>query len=216
MFGIMSEKQGVRAPCPPNHIDIEGIDMASDKFTRLCSVEGCGRPHSARSYCANHYQWFRRRAALQDALTDDERFDCKYIKTGGCWLWQAATNKGYGVFRVGPKNVAAHRYQYARHNDDIDSYEVIRHLCHTRNCVNPAHLCGGTHQDNCDDKHKAGRNRVARGENSGRARLCSADVVKIREMLREGITMVDIGKAFGVAPNTIEAVKIGRTWAHVP
>lgn len=31
---------------------------------------------------------------------------------------------------------------------------LVRHMCHNRLCCNPAHLRGGTHADNSDDRAK--------------------------------------------------------------
>lgn len=69
------------------------------------------------------------------------RFETKYTKGPGCWLWQAHITKGgYGGFRVGARNVNAHRVAYEIYQGPIPVGLHIDHLCRNRACVNPAHL----------------------------------------------------------------------------
>jgi hypothetical protein len=58
-----------------------------------------------------------------------------------CWIWQASTNRGYGVFadehRITWK---AHRWLYAKLVEPVPSHLHLDHLCRTPLCVNPSHL----------------------------------------------------------------------------
>jgi hypothetical protein len=73
--------------------------------------------------------------------TAAERFWAKVAKTDTCWLWTAATQGGYGVFRVSStKQVKAHRWAYESLVGPIPEGLTLDHLCRVRNCVNPEHL----------------------------------------------------------------------------
>lgn len=82
-----------------------------------------------------------------DALSPEEqrlrverRFWVKVEKTSGCWIWKAATIKGYGVFGIGSKVRYAHRVAYELLIGPIPDGLTLDHLCRTPLCVNPAHL----------------------------------------------------------------------------
>lgn len=78
-------------------------------------------------------------------LTTSERFWAKvglFGNEGGCWLWSASTNKGYGVFwdPTEGRTVGAHVYAYRLLVGPIPEGMELDHLCRVRACVNPAHL----------------------------------------------------------------------------
>lgn len=81
-------------------------------------------------------------------MTLEERFWAKVDKESspdGCWLYFGFLDKdGYGVFRVGEKNVRAHRFSYELATGSIPDGLTIDHVvnngCTNRNCVNPSHL----------------------------------------------------------------------------
>lgn len=71
----------------------------------------------------------------------EQRFWAKVNKTPGCWLWTAATSKGYGSFGMPDRRQRlAHRLSYELLVGPIPEGLVLDHLCRVRNCVNPAHL----------------------------------------------------------------------------
>ena len=62
---------------------------------------------------------------------------------GSCWKWTGAVmHKGYGHFGVSAtRTVRAHRLAFEMSTGaSIAQGHQIDHLCHTRACVNPAHL----------------------------------------------------------------------------
>jgi len=67
-----------------------------------------------------------------------ERFWSKVNKTDTCWLWTAATARGYGLYWSGEKNVLAHRLAYVAATDTEPA--MLDHTCRVRACVNPDHL----------------------------------------------------------------------------
>ena len=54
------------------------------------------------------------------------------------------------------------------------------------------------------------------GVRNPNCKLSESDVVQIRKMAREGITLAAMAKLFPVAAETIGRVVAGKTWAHVP
>jgi HNH endonuclease len=68
-----------------------------------------------------------------------QRFWAKVAVTPDCWLWLAATQRGYGVFTSSSgKQVKAHRWSYEHLVGPVEF--SLDHLCRVRNCVNPDHL----------------------------------------------------------------------------
>jgi hypothetical protein len=77
-----------------------------------------------------------------------------------CWPWTGGCmTNGYGQTRIKEngrwRGAGAHQVAYylatGRWERKADG-RLVRHLCHYRRCCNPAHLIGGTHQDNADDR----------------------------------------------------------------
>ena len=76
-----------------------------------------------------------------------ERFTSKFDVDAatGCWIWNAATAKGYGRFslptgRRPVRLVLAHRYAFEMLRGPIPEGMQLDHLCRRRACVNPDHL----------------------------------------------------------------------------
>ena len=86
-----------------------------------------------------------------------QRFWAKVNKTDTCWLWTAATTKGYGKINSGGglgKMLLAHRVAYEMLVGPIPEGLQLDHLCRVTLCVNPKHLEPVTNREN-----------VLRGEN---------------------------------------------------
>jgi hypothetical protein len=92
---------------------------------------------------------------------------------------------------------------------------LVMHECDKPRCVNPAHLRLGTPKDNMDDMDRKGRRRrgARRGSDCSFSRLNAEAVRFIRA--NPDAPLTDLGARFGVEPNTIRAVRIGKTWRHV-
>lgn len=112
-----------------------------------------------------------------------------------------------GVGRV----LYVHRLVYAAiYNVPVDGL-VVCHRCDNPPCFRPDHLFIGTQAQNLADMRAKGRQ--ARGERIGTAKLTEADVREIRSRY-PGETQAALGREFGVAPQTIGKVVLGRRWAH--
>lgn len=72
----------------------------------------------------------------------------------------------------------------------------------------------GTQRENNHDKLIHGTQ--SRGSNHGIAKLVEEQVAQIKIMLGRGCSERAIGRQFGVKRQTINAIRCGRTWSHVP
>jgi len=71
------------------------------------------------------------------------RFWAKVDCSGGddsCWPWTAGKTRGYGMFKVGGRMKQASRLSYELLVGPLSNTSVIFHICHNRECVNPAHM----------------------------------------------------------------------------
>lgn len=75
----------------------------------------------------------------------------------GCWIWSGAVQHAYGKFRIGLKEVRAHRASWEIHKGPIPDGMSVLHQCDTPLCVNPDHLFIGTQQENMNDRKTKGR-----------------------------------------------------------
>lgn len=137
-----------------------------------------------------------------------EKVDKK--QNGDCLEWAGCLCNGYGVMTYKSKSYKAHRLAYELHNGVKIGNKVVRHTCDNPKCVNPSHLILGSHADNINDRDE--RNRTAKGENAGRAKLTNNDAVKIREMREQGMTYASIAKSYPVCETSIRSVCLKLTY----
>ena len=92
------------------------------------------------------------------SLSQIARIHSRCVTQGTCFIWQGATNNGYGrkrmrFLRLGPKYKAyyTHRLVYMLSTGDcqLPKGTNISHLCGESLCANPDHLCRETHRANC-------------------------------------------------------------------
>lgn len=133
----------------------------------------------------------------------------------GCWLWSAAANDfGYGIIRVGGKNFRAHRlsWEFAAGRKIRPGMDLM-HSCDVPACCNPDHLREGSRKENVADMHKKRRARPPRGGSHSRSKLSSDAVAAIRALLSAGQKQASIAEQYGVTPQAISAINVGKNWA---
>lgn len=141
--------------------------------------------------------------------------ETKGLDPDDCWEWQGAiSSNGYGRFCVKNKHRLAHRVSYEMFIGPIPEGLNVCHACDNRKCVNPHHLWAGTQSENLSDAVAKGRmfRPNTNGERNGNRKLCTADVVAIREMVAAGQLKYRVAEKFGVSPSTIGEIIAGKIW----
>jgi hypothetical protein len=191
--------------------------------TRIC--EQCSTPfrfHAKPSVVAKGYGRFCSSICANRAqlVPLRERF-WRYVgpvEENGCILWTGAKDAdGYGVIRRGTQkanNVRAHRVSYEMFVGPVPNGLMILHTCDRPPCINPFHLLVGTAAENSDDM--VAKDRQAKGERNGYAKLTATVVVEIRRRHEAGnLTHDQLAADYGVSSHAIWGVLNGKTWTHV-
>lgn len=135
-----------------------------------------------------------------------------------CWLWEGCTTpKGYGTFKYGDTHYRAHRASYLIYKGPIPKDMNVCHNCPDGDnplCVNPAHLWLGDHVDNQKDKIE--KDRQAKGETQGSAKLTESDVRHIRHLAQHGKRYADIADTYQIHISTVAGIVRHETWKHIP
>lgn len=76
-------------------------------------------------------------------------------------------------------------------------------------------LSWGTSRDNKNDSAIQGVARFAKGEASGRAKLCNRDVLTIRRLAQNGVTRKVLARKFKIAVCTVTKIVNRKAWAHL-
>lgn len=184
--------------------------------SRVCDVEGCGKPSKSRGWCNTHYERWRKNGgpnAFAPRASMLERFADKYVVSGnGCWIWTGAKDaSGYGHFGVAAGvSKKAHRVSHQMYVGHVPDGLYVCHTCDVPSCVNPAHLFLGTHQANMADRGK--KKRTAHGEANGKSVITKEIAAYIRG---SKLSERALAKELGIHRGTVNAVKSGRTWKEV-
>lgn len=111
----------------------------------------------------------RKRPVRKDNLP--ARFTKEYLEErgevtpSGCILWTKSLN-GVGYAQVGEWPYNAHVISYVLYRGPLSEGDLVRHLCHNRNCINPEHLEKGNHRDNWLDSEPRHRRAYSRRKGS--------------------------------------------------
>lgn len=160
-----------------------------------------------------------------------ERWASRVRKTDTCWLWTGYLSHGYGEISRGGRegaNAKAHRVAWELFRGEIPAGLMVCHHCDVPACVNPDHLFLGTALDNKRDEIAKGRQappevKRHQGVKNGRARLSEDDVRAIRAeyaslprktYIKRG-ALAAIARRFGVVPDAVREIALGRSWSHL-
>lgn len=133
----------------------------------------------------------------------------------GCIEWIGAKHSnGYGDFTHPSTGRSAHRAAWFIANGPIPKGMVVRHKCDNYSCVNHEHLEIGTHADNSRDM--VSRNRQAKGERNGFAKLTDEKVNAAREYHKKTkCRHIEIANMLGVTRSCASNILARKSWKHV-
>jgi len=133
-------------------------------------------------------------------------------ETDNCIEWPyARVADEYGVITLNKKPYRTTHVSWEIANGtQVPKGKKVCHICDNPPCINPRHLFLGTNIDNMQDAKE--KDRLARGEDHGLAKLTEDAVREIRQSFT---SQRKLAAKFGVATQTIYCVRIGKTWTHV-
>ena len=114
------------------------------------------------------------------------------------------------------KTESIHRLVAEAFIPNINNYPYINHIDGNKDNNHAENLEWCTNQQNMD--HRFGVLKCfsnTRGSACNFAKLNEEQVHQIAILLKQGNTLVNIGKQFGVGNTTISEIKSGRSWSHL-
>ena len=175
---------------------------------RICSIDGCGKSHSAKGYCGKHYDRWRKHGHPTGGKTDRGaawKFLQEVVlpfKGADCLYWPfIRTKKGYARVGVNGQMQSVHRLACeAIHGKPPTPYHQAAHNCGQghNGCCNPQHMRWATAKENSDDKKAHGTAR------------CLLSDEQIRDILsRQNDRANDLASEFGVSVSKIYSLRKG-------
>lgn len=139
-------------------------------------------------------------------------------KKSECWLWTAGCDEaGYGRLTLDGKVIFAHQasFMFSR-KLKVRPKDLTCHHCDNPPCVRPSHLFKGTPLSNMVDMIKKGRDKKAKGEKSGKAKLSEKQVIEILKLYASGKAKISVlAKAYHVGYNNVHDIVSRKTWKHL-
>lgn len=172
-------------------------------------------------------------SAIQRLLSHVDRLP---LDENGCKPWDGAKARdGYGVTTLRengerlPGTSRVHRRVLEAHlGRTLARDELACHSCDVPICVNITHLWAGSASDNVQDSIRKGRTdpvaagrrmkalgKQVRGDEHGRRKLSSQDVMAIRSLRAEGWRNCEVADLFMVSRAEITLITQGKKWAHL-
>lgn len=165
--------------------------MYRNKNCKFCGTS-FAPTHSAAKYC----NWLCRYSEYIASIVPDEN---------GCMNFPIGINgHGYAIIRNDDgKYVPCHRLAWELKFGPIAQGLCACHKCDNRKCVNPDHLFLGTNADNVRDKISKGRVPSILSPR------------QVAEIVNSDESQTVIAKRYGLAQETVSAIKTGKTWRHL-
>jgi hypothetical protein len=190
---------------------------------RFCGHK-CRLDHGGTGFIPGGEKRISKLSKLEKLESIKKSFEKDVIRKEGCWDWSGKIAKsGYGAMTLNFQyNIGnAHRASWIIHKGIIPKGKQVCHSCDNRKCTNPEHLWIGTAKDNAQDREIKGRSNntpppVKRGSSNGNSSLDESSVVEIKRLLKEGESLAEIARKYGVTKTGIYHIKKGNCWKHIP
>lgn len=96
-----------------------------------------------------------------------------------------------------PKGMLVHHKDANKTNNHKDNLQIVTTQFNTQHA--------------CD----AGLINHAKGDKHGRSKLKEAEVVSLKALVRQGITITNVAKAYNITPTHVHDIMKGRRWKHL-
>lgn len=146
----------------------------------------------------------------------------------GCREFVGWRNKrGYGRYLYKKKYWATHRLAWTLQFGAIPKKLLVLHLCNNPACCEPRHLELGDHRRNAqyrdacnrafrgEPRRQLMRERAARGERAGKAKLTEAQVIEIRQRYIAGEKQRVLAAEYNVSVHEVWSLIRNRLWRHL-
>lgn len=178
-----------------------------------CGCGGKTKPHSSTSALKGHKKGEPRKFlnGHQRRIFDRAKNFWGRVRLTAnddlCWEWTGCRNKaGYGTILSDYKHTLTHRMAWELTNGKIPEGLYALHHCDNKGCCNPKHLYLGTYADNSRDLELRG--------SRGHQKLKREQIPTIRERYKNGATLTELAKNYGVALRTISRAVKRISWKH--
>lgn len=195
---------------------------------KSCSVDNCNRnadrsAGGTRGYCNSHYRRLKKHGdPVAGRISSGERL--RFItevalphESDECLVWPYGRDRnGYGQFRHEGVSMGPHRYIcIVCHGEPGPIRMEASHSCGKGHlgCVNPKHIRWATPKENNGEKVEHGTLQV--GSKHHQAKLTEENVLKIKELRKQGLTLKSIAYEFGVSDSTIGMICSQKRWGKV-
>ena len=132
----------------------------------------------------------------------------------GCRLWPfEITQAGYGRIRTPGGEIRVSVITCETWHGKRPTGHMTLHSCRNKACWAGEHLRWGTAQENMDDRIRDGTTMFGAGHPSHR--LTEDEVLKIRALHAEGVTMYRLAKNFDCTLANISRIVKRETWKHI-
>lgn len=136
------------------------------------------------------------------------------LQPNGCIEWQLKRNsQGYAQATADYKTFKVSRKVCELVYGPPKLGDYAMHLCDNPPCINPDHLRWGTPLQNSQDA--MAKNRIAKGERAGGAKLTDFQVLEIRQLYANGSTHRAIASIYGMNHSVIGDICRRETWRHL-
>lgn len=150
------------------------------------------------------------------SITEDGRVWTHRLRSG--WMRPTIDRVGYVRFNLDDgtgkkKGMYAHRLVALAYIPNPDRKPYVNHKDHNKanNSIDNLEWC--THAENIQYDWSSGRRKPANhGETNGNSKVTLSQVLRMRDMWRNGAQQIELSELFGISQPTVSQIVLGKTW----